>query len=49
MEVCLLFLFYLSSCFRFEGLDQLPFSHRWSHHLVEDHNPSFVLIMMRHI
>jgi hypothetical protein len=33
MKVCLLCLSYLS-CFRFEGLDQLPFATRWCRHLV---------------
>jgi hypothetical protein len=40
---------YFSLCFRFEGLDQLPFATRWSHHLVEDHNPSFIFITLRDI
>jgi hypothetical protein len=49
MEVCLLCLSYLFLCFRFEGLDQLPFATRWSRHLVEDHNPSFIFIALRDI
>jgi hypothetical protein len=29
--------------FPFEGLNQLLFATRWSHHLVGDHNPSFLV------
>jgi len=33
----------------FGGLDPLLFATRWSRHLVEDHNPSFIFIAMRDI
>jgi hypothetical protein len=52
MEDCLVCLSSLSLCFRFDELDQFLFAtrwSRWSRHLIEAHNPSFIFIVLRDI
>jgi len=35
---------FLSFCFRFGGLDQRLLAARWSRHLPEDYNPSYIFM-----